>query len=167
VDRRIDEDRTNAGRIAQDRNFELNDANIRKMFAMQWHDPLHIEPHLIPQNMEYKWITDSIMGDNSRSKIPAEKRMGWTPVPAENHPEMMPSMDFGRKSHLDGYIHVKGLVLCQRPKRIGDIQRQLEHEACLANMQQIPGQDGSSQVPLRVHKNDVNILQSTQSFKED
>lgn len=165
MDRLDNTDRSDAARFAQDRTMDLNEANIRKMFRMQYQDPLHIDAELIPHNMDYKWVRDTIFGDPSLSKVSSEKRMGWTPVPAQNHPEMMPSFD-GRKHHLDGYIHVKGLILCQRPKQIGDVQRQLEAEACYANMQSIPGIDGNSPVKVQVLRNDVGISKM-QSFKDE
>lgn len=151
-------------RFEDDRRFDLRETNIREMFRMQYQHPLHIDPSAIPPNMEYKWVRDTVFGDPGLSNLNKERRLMWTPVPMQNHPEMMPPLDINRKHHLDGYIHYNGLVLCQRPKQIGDIQRKIENEVCIANMQAIPGTQ-TGDVQLHVHKHEVGVT-SMQSFKD-
>lgn len=156
----------NESRVTEDRTFDARQAGIRKMLKMQYQDKLHIDPDSIPPNMEYMWVRESLFGDEAFSKMTERKRVGWTPVPATNHPEMIQEFEHGRKHHLDGFIHYSGLVLCQRPKEYGVIQRQMEHEASVANMLAIPGRDTGGMNGVKLQgRNEVSIA-TMQTFKD-
>ncbi len=153
-------------RASLDRQLEERKSQLRKMLHMQYQDPLHIDPSAIPENMDYMWVRDSLRGEPDKTRMTMQKRRGWTPVPAANHPEMIPEFDSGRSHHLDGYIHHSGLILCQRPKEFGDIEKEMEKEANYIAMQNIPGREGSPDVPLKVLKDQTSI-QKMQSFKDE
>ena len=155
-------------RSQEERNLETRRQAIEKRIQMNYQDPLYVDPETIPQDMEYKWVRDSLLGVPDKTRMMMQRRLGWVPVPAVNHPEMMPEFDNSmRDSHLDGYIHYSGLVLCQRPKEFGDIERQMETEANYKAMKHIPGLDGSGNpdVPLNVLQHNLGI-QKMQSFKD-
>lgn len=159
-------DRTD--RVSQDRSFDDRKNALRKQLSMAYQDPLHIDPAEIPENMDYMWIRDSVRGEPDKTRMSMQKRRGWAPVPVANHPDMVPEFDSGRLSHLDGYIHYNGLILCQRPKEYGDIEREMESEANFVAMQNIPGDGGRSGLPTptKTFANKTQI-QTMQSFKED
>lgn len=152
-------------RSLEERNFETRRAQITKTLQMNFQDPLFVDPATIPADMDYKWVRDSLLGVPDKTRMMMQRRLGWVPVPAENHPEMMPEFDAQREHHLDGYIHYSGLVLCQRPKEFGDIEREMERNANYAAMQHVPGLD-TSEVKLNVMEHKVSV-QKMQSFKED
>lgn len=153
-------------RVSEDRTFEERRANLRKSLSMSYQDPLHIDPSVIPENMDYMWVRDSVRGEPDKTRMTMQKRRGWVPVPAANHPEMVPEFDSGRSHHLDGYIHHSGLILCQRPKEFGEIEKEMEREANFVAMQNIPGREGSPQTPIKVFQHQTDV-QKMQSFKDE
>ena len=80
---------------------------------MDWRDPLHIPQHYIPAGMEYRWINDTVMGDATRSNMATAAGSGWTPVPADRHPDLYQQTFLDRQPELRHVIHRKGLILCE------------------------------------------------------
>lgn len=64
-----------------------------------------------PDGWSYEWKRKSSMNQEDVSHILAMRRVGWTPVPVERHPEMM---------HIgaEGSIERKGMILMERPTEI-------------------------------------------------
>lgn len=60
---------------------------------------------------EYRWIRTSTLGQSDNKNVSSKFREGWTPVKAEDHPEMqvLPDID----SRFEGNIEVGGLMLCE------------------------------------------------------
>lgn len=83
-------------------------------------DRLKIPPHMIPQGMDYLWVTASIYGQPQPQRLARFQKQGWVPVPASRHDGM-----FMPKGH-DGYIEVDGLILHERPLKISDMARAYE-----------------------------------------
>ena len=83
-------------------------------------DEFFVEPGVIPDGWTYEWKTKTILGAEDPAHQVKLARDGWEAVPANRHPEMMPS----------GYTGVeitrKGMVLMERPTEITEEVRQLE-----------------------------------------
>ena len=86
-------------------------------------DRLKIRPEMIPDGMDYQWITDSIFGQLQPQRRARFERKAWTPVPAERHDGMF--MPRGYK----GEINVDGLVLMERPMEYTDMARNKDKRA--------------------------------------
>lgn len=102
--------------------------NMHPISHMTWNDPLYIPEEAKPDGWDYYWVRESLLGDPQSSRLGAMRRNGWRIVEASRHPEMCFADPFGRASYLQGCIHHGGLVLCERPKAMGDKER-LEFES--------------------------------------
>lgn len=67
-----------------------------------------------PDGWTYEWKTHTVAGAIDHSRVTQQQRMGWEPVPASRHPEMMPL------GYTGSVIEKKGMMLMQRPKQITD-----------------------------------------------
>src|SRR5262245_42749559 len=72
-------------------------------------DRLKVPKDVIPDGMDYLWVTDSILGQPWPQRRARFERRGWRPVPSSRHDGM-----FMPKGYV-GEINVDGLVLMERP----------------------------------------------------
>lgn len=72
-------------------------------------DRLKIAKELIPDGMDYQWVTASTFGAPMPQRRSRFERKGWTPVPADRHDGLFMPRGF------KGEIEVDGLVLYERP----------------------------------------------------
>lgn len=88
-----------------------------------------------PPGWDYQWKLKSVMGQDDIDRIRQNELNGWTPVPLDRHPEMMP------RGWVGNVIEVGGLVLMERPKLFTDEARAEEkraaREAVLTKEQQM------------------------------
>lgn len=75
-------------------------------------DEFYVDPSVIPPGWTYEWKRRLTYNQEDPSYQVHLARMGWEPVPASRHPEMMPS---GTASKT---IERKGMVLMERPTDI-------------------------------------------------
>lgn len=62
----------------------------------------------------FRWIRTSVMGQSDNPNVSQKFREGWTPVRAEDHPELHIQSDIN--SQFKGNLEVGGLLLCKAPK---------------------------------------------------
>lgn len=126
-------------REAATRNMSMRDADIRQQLAMSYSDPLHIPPEIIPEGVDYHWGRDTFRNEVDPGRLMTLEQRGWTIVPGDRHPQFSRKRQDERDRHMDGYVHYKGLILMERPKRWGEIEREMEAEACYEAMVGLPG----------------------------
>lgn len=78
----------------------------------------------------YEWKNVSVLGKENRAYESRLARMGWEPVPADRHPEMMPK-DY------TGPIVRDGMMLMERPKIITDRIKERDRRAARAPLEQM------------------------------
>lgn len=83
-------------------------------------DEFYIDPHVIPDGWSYEWKRRLLLGAEDPSHNVALYRMGWEPVPASRHPEMMPRGWAGET------IERKGMILMERPLEL--VEEARNHE---------------------------------------
>jgi hypothetical protein len=110
-------------RITEGRATETRQVDERVLMNMAYSDPLYIDPKIIPDDVDYYWVRESYLGQPDTSRMVDMRRKGWEPVPAERHPELVFADFFGKATHTNGFISQKGLVLCDRPKHYGKIEK--------------------------------------------
>lgn len=76
------------------------------------------QPDLLPtpkdqEGYKFRWIRISLMGQADPTNTSAKLREGWTPVKAEDHPEMQIFSD--PNSRFKDNVEVGGLLLCKAP----------------------------------------------------
>lgn len=85
------------------------------------HDKFYIPKDIIPDGWTYEWKRRLLLGQEDPSYQVSLRRMGWDPVPAGRHPEMMPAKWQGETIERDG------LILMERPTEIVDEARRIEY----------------------------------------
>lgn len=76
---------------------------------------------LIPNGMTYEFKRFSMFGQEDKEHLVDLEQNGWTPVPAERHPELS-----GRRAVAGADIVRGGLMLMERPTEITDEARELD-----------------------------------------
>lgn len=61
----------------------------------------------------FRWVRTSIMGQPDARNVSMRRREGWEPVKAEDHPELLLSLD--PTSQASGNVEIGGLMLCKAP----------------------------------------------------
>ena len=96
--------------------------------------PSGILPDPDPQDgWVYRWVKTSVLGQSDNTHVSRMFREGWSPVRAEDHPELMLTSDVGSK--FEGNIEVGGLLLCKAEKAKMDA-RTKHYEQVAANQMQ-------------------------------
>jgi len=75
-------------------------------------DRLRVPRDIIPDGMDYQWVTDSVLGQPMPQRRGRFERRGWKPVPASRHDGLFMPKGF------QGEINVEGLVLMERPMEL-------------------------------------------------
>ncbi len=135
----MEDKKADKARVQDTRNAEKRDKELRAILNMKYQDPLFVPPEIIPDGMEYYWVRESYMGQVDTFRMVEMKRKGWSPVPAERHPELVFEDFFGNLSHVKGYIYQKGLILCERPIEYGKIEREQIDRTNYEIMTSMPG----------------------------
>jgi hypothetical protein len=66
----------------------------------------------------FRWIRTASLGNADNANVSKRMREGWTPVSAEDHPELKILSDIG--SRFEGNIEIGGLMLCKMPQEMVD-----------------------------------------------
>lgn len=86
----------------------------------QGSDDFYVDPGAIPDGWTYEWKRKTVYGAEDPSYQVSLAHMGWEPVPADRHPEMMPS------NMTAASIERKGMILMERPAEITEEVRNQE-----------------------------------------
>jgi|TARA_R100000479_G_C6303264_1_gene171108 hypothetical protein len=72
--------------------------------------------------VEYRWVRTSTLGESDMTNVSSKFREGWTPVKAEDHPELqvLPDID----SRFEGNVEVGGLLLCENSTEYVESRRE-------------------------------------------
>lgn len=79
----------------------------------------------------FRWVRTSTLGSADMTNVSSRFREGYTPVRAEDHPELQIMSDVD--SRFKGNIEVGGLLLCKAP--IEDVQARVEGQLEMAQSQ--------------------------------
>ena len=86
-----------------------------------WQPPSLLDAPPPPQGYVYRWIRESMIGQNDPANMSKRVREGWEPVRAEDHPDFeAPSIEDGKHA---GVIGVGGLILAKIPKETVEERR--------------------------------------------
>ncbi len=86
-------------------------------FSTQFVGHLWIDPATIPEGMTYAWFIESVLDQPDARYLKNAFRMGWKPVPADRHPELMPEVMYGGlyKDADRSVIRTGGQILMETP----------------------------------------------------
>jgi len=73
---------------------------------------VYVPPSSLPDptpeaGYSFRWIATHIMGQAANTNVSGKFRMGWVPVKAKDHPELM------IEGNNDGNVEIGGLLLCK------------------------------------------------------
>ena len=79
-----------------------------------WRPVRKLETPPAPEGYEYRWIRESMMGQEDRANVSRRLREGWELVKGSDLPEdfNLPTMDSGRHT---GIVYNEGLLLAKIP----------------------------------------------------
>lgn len=115
-------------------------------------DEFYIPPDSMQDGWTYEWKRKSVMGQEDASYLVSLRRLGWEPVPAARHPEMMP---MGGSAET---IERKGMILMERPTEITEEVKRIEARKARAQMQQKQAQLGEAPAGHFARENKGNPL---------
>lgn len=110
------------------RELESRETTVRKK---HWTPP-ELLPSPAPQKgWVFRWVRISVLGQNDPTNVSSKFREGWTPVKAEDHPELQVFNDPHTTGRFKDNVEVGGLVLCKAPAEMVE-----ERNAYFANQTQ-------------------------------
>lgn len=87
--------------------------------------------------LDHRWVRVSARNEADNLNVSQARRDGWVPVVASEYPELMIDPDDNPGSRYKENVHVGGLLLCARPKEIGDEIRAFRDEDSRRQMNDI------------------------------
>ena len=117
------------------RSNESRDKTERKK---SWQRPTTLPDPEPKEGVEYRWVRTSTMGEADNKNVSGKFRNGWTPVKAEDHPELQVIPD--HDSRFQGNVEVGGLLLCENSTEYVESREEAHKEM---NQSQIDAVDNS------------------------
>jgi len=113
----VDKDNT----TESDRSPRSAESRDKESRRKPWQPPSLLDAPPPPQGYVYRWIRESMIGQNDPANMSKRIREGWEPVRAEDHPDFeAPSIEDGKHA---GVIGVGGLILAKIPKETVEERR--------------------------------------------
>ena len=113
----VDKDNT----TESDRSPRSAESRDKQSRRKPWQPPSLLDAPPPPQGYVYRWIRESMIGQNDPANMSKRVREGWEPVRAEDHPDFeAPSIEDGKHA---GVIGVGGLILAKIPKETVEERR--------------------------------------------
>ena len=97
------------------RELETRDKNVRKK---AWTRPETLPSPMPQDGYSFRWIRVSNQGQVDATNVSSKLREGWTPVRAEDHPEI--SMVTVEQERFRDNVVIGGLLLCKAPIEMVD-----------------------------------------------
>jgi len=133
AEQKIADTRVAAARTAQMRGDGIRSATVtepargRRYRGAEMPNEFHIPEEDVPDGMSYQWNNYTVFGMQNPQYDSYMAMQGWTPVPADRHPHLVP---VGHKGH----IVVKGQILMERPVEYTREALQEEYEKAVGEV---------------------------------
>ena len=111
------------------RTTETREADQRKV---SWQRPSMLPVPEPKPGIEYRWIRTSTLGQSDNTNVSSRFREGWTPVRAEDHPNLQVVSDID--SRFTDNIEVGGLLLCQNSTENVQARREAQLDQAASQM---------------------------------
>lgn len=150
-------------RVTESRDTDRRENHRRSLMRTEFRDALYVDLKTIPEDLEYRWVRESCMQEPDDSNVSDATQEGWEPVPASRHPELGSENFLGRNPHMKGFIFRKGLVLCERPKDLGLVERKKMEAHNMKLMTQMPATEnylGDGGIPGRFMSHETTTSKS-------
>ncbi len=114
------------------RTTETRESGQRKV---SWQRPSMLPVPEPKPGIEYRWIRTSTLGQSDNTNVSSRFREGWTPVRAEDHPNLQVVSDID--SRFTDNIEVGGLLLCQNSAENMQARRDAQNAQAASQMQAV------------------------------
>ncbi len=157
-------------RTEQSRSMNTREADHHRIMQniMQRNlSQFHMDDQMIPKDKQYYFGRDLVAGSPDMYRISELRRMGFSPVSAERHPELCISDTPWRKTNMEEYIYRGGQILLEREKIYEEVETKMRNENQLKAMQSIPTSNdlmNDHVMPMRSYSNETSISKCV-SFK--
>lgn len=146
------------------RESRLREDQVRAFLQSTYPDKLYFPTDDIPRDMDYRWVREECRGMTDLSRISYMTKKGWTPVPFARHPNFLADTSWGAASgsHQPDVIRIDGLILCERPKEYGQIERKAQERQNQLMMSSIKWVEGMDKKNQKEYINQTVVNQSEQ-----
>jgi hypothetical protein len=128
------------------RSADTRDSEAR---LKPWQPPSLLDAPTPPDGYIYRWLRESMVGQEDKANMSKRIREGWEPVRAEEHPEFeAPTVEDGR--HI-GVIGVGGLILAKMPIETVNQRRAYYKQMAADQMQAVDSnlmRESDSRMPI-------------------
>ena len=114
------------------RTTQTREADQRKV---SWQRPSMLPVPEPKPGIEYRWIRTSTLGQSDNTNVSSKFREGWTPVRAEDHPNLQVVSDID--SRFTDNIEVGGLLLCQNSTENVQARREAQNSQAASQMEAV------------------------------
>ena len=98
---------------ATDRAPRSADSRAKEARPKPWQPPSLLDAPTPPPGYVYRWLRESMVGQDDKANMSKRIREGWEPVRSDDHPEFeAPTIEEGKHT---GVIGVGGLLLAKMP----------------------------------------------------
>ena len=100
-----------------------------------WQRPTMLPDPEPREGVTYRWIRTSTLGESDNKNVSSKFREGWTPVKAEDHPELqvLPDID----SRFEGNVEVGGLLLCENSAEYVESRKEAHTDMARAQIESV------------------------------
>jgi len=118
-----------------EREEDTREANVR---PKAW-EPSAIlpSPKRNQDTHDFRYVRVSMQNEADNVNLSRALREGWEPVLASEYPELKAMNDFGSNPRFQDGVVLGGLLLCSRPKEIGDARRKFADEESLRQIKSV------------------------------
>jgi hypothetical protein len=111
-----------ANRIDRELQSRERESRVRAAYV----PPQQLPDPVAQSGYAFRWVRTALAGQSDARNVSVRRREGWEPVRAEDHPELMLSLD--ANSQASGNVEIGGLMLCKAPIEQAEA-RQAHYEA--------------------------------------
>ena len=117
------------------RNSRTTETREESKRKVSWQRPSMLPVPEPKEGIEYRWIRTSTLGQTDNTNVSSKFREGWTPVRAEDHPNLQVVSDID--SRFTDNIEVGGLLLCQNSTENVQARRDAQNAQAESQMQAV------------------------------
>ena len=132
-----------------DRTPRSAENRAEKARLKPWQPPSLLDAPDAPEGYVYRWIRESMVGQEDKANMSKRIREGWEPVRAEDHPEFeAPTVEDGKHA---GVIGVGGLILEKMPIEIVEQRREYYRKMASDQMEAVDSnlmRESDSRMPI-------------------
>ena len=134
---------------ATDRAPRSADSRAKEARPKPWRPPSLLDAPTPPPGFVYRWLRESMVGQDDKANMSKRIREGWEPVRSEDHPEFeAPTIDEGRHA---GVIGVGGLLLAKMPVETVEQRRAFYNQMATQQMEAVDSnlmRESDNRMPL-------------------